>query len=106
METTGAARAKQLPHSASITIHHGAPKPDGLVEVAPDIGRVHFKNKDKKSYRIRFSREKTELSPGINIVLPPEGTITVSIRKDDEFFYMVIPFGKVFDGKGGGPIRN
>jgi hypothetical protein len=109
--TTGAARAKEneLPRSATITVRNGTPKPLGEVEVAPDIGRVHFKNKDKKGYRLRFSRENTEFSTGIDVLLPAKGTVTVMIKRHDVWHYRVCSlfnFGDALNGVGGGPIRN
>lgn len=108
MATPGTARAKekQLPRSATIIIHNLAPKPKGRVEVTPDNGRIHFKNKDKKSYRLRLFRKDAESSTSIDMLLPAKGTLTVLIRQGDEFFYIVFPNEKVLNGIGGGPIVN
>ena len=106
METAGAAKAKKLPHSATIVVHDGVPKPEGQVEVEPG-GTIHFRNKDKKGYRVRYIRKDSESSPGISILLPPKGIVTVLIMKEDEFMYTVFPLsGTIFNGHGGGPIRN
>ncbi|HYL82941.1 MAG TPA: hypothetical protein VE263_01805 [Candidatus Angelobacter sp.] len=106
MATTGTAKAKELPRSATIKIRERAPHPSGEVEVAPDIGRIHFRNEDKHSYRLRFIK-RGEVSADIDILLPTRGTVTVLIRKHDEFHYTVIPLrGDTFNGQGGGPIRN
>jgi hypothetical protein len=106
--TPGTARAKekQLPRSATITIHKQAPTPKGVVEVTPDSGRVHFKNKDKKSYRLRFFRKEAESTTSIDMLLPANGTVTILIRPGDEFHYMVFPTERVMNGIGGGPIIN
>ena len=108
MATPGTARAKekQLPRSATITIHKQAPTPKGVVEVTPNSGRVHFKNKDKKSYRLRFFRKDAESSTGIDMLLPAKGTLTVLIRQGDEFHYIVFPLARILNGIGGGPIIN
>jgi hypothetical protein len=106
--TTGAARAKEkkLPRSATITIRNQTPKPQGEVEVTPENGRIHFKNLDKKSYRLRFFREKTDFSNGIDILLPASGTLTVLIKGQDEWRYLLFSVGIALNGVGGGPIRN
>lgn len=116
MATTGAAKAKQatLPRSATVTISKQKPSPSGEVEVAPGLGRIQFKNKDDREYRLRF--QKTETDAGIDILLPAGGTVTVVIKKDDEWHYSVIdikggeanPFikGPGADPFIGGPIRN
>lgn len=109
MATTGAAkvREKALPRSATIRIHNQAPSPSGKVEVAPWTGIVHFVNKDKKEYRLRFFRPNTEPLHGIDIMIPARGRVTVGIKPGDEFFYGVIPKDdRVALGKGGGPIIN
>ncbi|HKW32106.1 MAG TPA: hypothetical protein VJN92_03810 [Candidatus Acidoferrum sp.] len=110
MATTGAAKAREtaLPRSATIQIRHQAPSPGGRVEVAPWSGKVHFVNKDKKEYRLRFFRPDSEPLRGIDIMLPPKGTVTVGIKPGDEYHYGVYP-GKgdvAALGKGGGPIIN
>jgi len=114
--TTGAAKAKQmtLPRSATITISKQKPSPNGEVEVAPESGRIHFKNKDNREYRLRL--QKTETDAGIDMLLPAGGTVTVVIKKDDAWHYSVIdikggeanPFrkGPDVDPFIGGPIRN
>jgi hypothetical protein len=106
--TTGTARAKEreLPRSATITIHNHVPKPAGEVEVSPDNGRIHFKNTDKKSYRLRFSKEHSEPGSGIDILLPANGTITVLIKREDDWSYTLFHVGDVMNGIGGGIIRN
>jgi hypothetical protein len=106
--TTGAARAKEreLPQSATITIHNYAPKPQGEVEVTPRNGKIHFKNKDKRSYRLRFFRKNTEFSSGIDILLPAEGIVTVLIKEHDEWNYFLSHGGDPMNGTGGGPIKN
>jgi hypothetical protein len=107
--TTGAAKAKQvtLPRSATITVRNQTPKPDGRVEVAPGVGRVHFRNKDKKGYRLRFWKQDTGPHVGLDILFPPNGVVTVIIKKEDEFFYTVFDIGdEAATGKGGGPIVN
>ena len=110
MATTGTARAKEraLPRSATIKIRNQAPHPSGKVEVAPWTGRVHFVNKDKKDYRLRFYRPDTEPLRGIDILIPARGRVTVGIKLGDEFHYGVYP--SIGDaaalGKGGGPIIN
>jgi hypothetical protein len=106
--TTGAARAKEkeLPRSATIKIHNQAPKPQGEVEVTPENGRIHFKNLDKKSYRLRFLNEKTDSNAGIDMLLPASGTVTVLIKRHDAFRYIVFHVGTALNGVGGGPIRN
>lgn len=108
MATPGTARAKekQLPRSATITIHKQAPKPKGRVEVTPDNGKIHFKNKDKKGYRLRFFRKDAESSTSIDMLLPAKGTLTVLIRQGDEFYYIVFPNERIMNGIGGGPIVN
>jgi hypothetical protein len=98
---------KILPKSATITIKHQDPIPPGEVEVMPDVGRVHFKNEDGKEYKIRLWRLGTEPNFGIELVLAPNGTITIVIRKDDEFNYTIMSKNGIMDtGHGGGPIKN
>lgn len=109
MSTTGTARAKEtpLPRSATITIRDHEPSPCGKVEVAPWIGRVHFVNKDKKEYRLRFWKQDTDPFAGIDILIPAGGRVTVLIKKADEFIYAVVDIGdRVSTGRGGGPIIN
>ena len=108
MATPGTARAKEkpLPRSATITIRKQHPKPDGKVEVTPNNGRIHFKNKDKNAWRLRFSREKSESGNSIDMLLPAEGSLTVLIKHGDEFHYTVFPLETVLNGIGGGPILN
>jgi hypothetical protein len=101
------AKVKKLPKSATIKIIDRTAVPRGEVEVMPDVGRIHFKNKDRKEYKIRLWRSGTEPHFGIELVLAPNGTITVVIRKDDEFYYSLISkSGNVEPGPGGGPIKN
>ncbi len=110
MAMTGAARAKEigLPKSATITIREQHPHPSGEVEVTPDGGRVHFHNKDKKEYRLRLWRPKTDPSAGIDIFLPAAGRVTIVIKKKDEYYYNVmhIDGDSGASGTGGGPIKN
>jgi len=75
--------------------------------VAPGVGRVHFKNQDKKGYRLRFWKQDTGPLRGIDILFPANGRLTVMIKKEDEFFYTVLNLGdEAATGKGGGPIVN
>jgi hypothetical protein len=107
--TTGAAKAKEsaLPRSATITISKQEPIPYGRVEVEPWLGRVHFVNKDKKDYRLRFWKRDTDPFTGIDILIPASGRITVMIKKGDEFHYGVVDIGdRAASGKGPGPIVN
>jgi len=107
--TTGTAKAKEsaLPRSATITIRKQVPNPYGKVEVEPWLGKVHFVNKDKQDYRLRFWRGDTDPFEGIDIFLPAGGRITVLIKKGDEFHYGVVnPTDRVATGKGPGPIVN
>jgi hypothetical protein len=107
--TTGAARAREstLPRSATITIRKQEPIPCGKVEVEPWLGRVHFVNKDKKDYRLRFWKRDTDPFAGIDMLIPAGGRITVLIKKGDEFDYGVVDIGdRVATGKGPGPIVN
>ena len=110
MATAAPAKAKEkaLPRSATIKIHNQTPNPSGKVEVAPWIGRVHFVNKDKKEYRLRFFRPDSEALRGIDILLPAKGRVTVGIKPGDEYHFGVYPSkGDVAAlGKGGGPIIN
>jgi hypothetical protein len=108
--TTGAARGKEktLPRSATITIRDQKPNPSGEVEVTPDGGRIHFRNKDGKEHRLRFWRVGTESEDGIDMLLPAKGRLTVMIKKGDDCQFSVIPIvgGDALNGIGGGPIRN
>ncbi len=110
MATTGAAKAKQdsLPRSATITIRDQTPRPSGKVEVEPWKGRVHFTNEDKKDYRLRFWKSNTEPLAGIDILLPAKGSVTIMIKKGDEFHFGVFHTkgDEASLGKGGGPIIN
>ena len=108
MATPGTARAKEkaLPRSATITIRKQHPKPDGKVEVTPDNGRIHFKNKDKTAWRLRFFRKDAESNTSIDMLLPAKGSLTVLIRQGDEFHYIVFPVERILNGIGGGPIIN
>ena len=84
------------------------PCPAGEVEVAPWMGRVHFENKDKKEYRLRFWKPNTPPLAGIDILLPARGRVTLMIKKKDEFQYGVfhVDGDEAALGKGGGPIIN
>jgi len=106
--TPGTARAKEreLPRSATITIRKQTPKPQGEVEVTPNNGRIHFKNKDERAYRLRFFKENAEFSHGIDMLLPAKGNLTVLIKAGDEWHFTVFNVGKAMNGIGGGPIRN
>jgi hypothetical protein len=108
--STAARRAKQtaLPRSATITIREQHPSPSDEVEVTPDGGRVHFENKDKKEYRLRLWKPKTEPNAGIDILLPAGGRVTVVIKEKDVFEYSVMSIagGEAMSGNGGGPIKN
>ena len=107
MATTGAAKGKSpLPKSATIIIHKGQTAPHGEVEVTPDGGRVHFTNEDKKEYRLRLW-PVMEPSKSIDILVPTHGTLTILIRKDDEFLYRLVTIhGEEMVAGPGGPIRN
>ena len=101
------AKVKDLPKSATIKIKDQNPAPSGEVEVLPDVGRVHFKNEDGKEYRIRLWRVGSDPNIGIELVLPPNGTISIVIRKEDEFDYTIMSkTGIMENGHGGGPIKN
>jgi hypothetical protein len=108
--TTGAARAKEktLPRSRTIHIRDQKPKPAGEVEVTPDGGRIHFRNTDAKDYRLRFQRVSTAGDEGIDMLLPANGSLTVLIKKKDEFHFTVLHIAgsNAANGQGGGPIRN
>jgi hypothetical protein len=107
--TTGAAKAKEsaLPRSATITIRKQVPNPYGKVEVEPWLGKVHFVNKDKQDYRLRFWRGDTDPFTGIDILIPAGGRITVLIKEGDEFHYGVVNIvDRVATGRGPGPIVN
>lgn len=111
MAMSAAKRAKEptLPKSATITIENGNPHPHGKVEVTPDAGRIHFHNKDKKEYRLRVWRLKTDsAAQGLDVLIPPGGRFTVLIRKDDQFEYSIMDIHttEAMNGHGGGPITN
>jgi hypothetical protein len=110
MTTTGAETARQdsLPKSATITIREQHPSPAGEVEVTPHGGRIHFQNEDKREYRLRLFKAKTEPVAGIDILIPAGGRVTVVIKEKDEFNYRVMNAegGEAFSGNGGGPIKN
>jgi hypothetical protein len=107
MAITGATTAK-LPACATITIREQMPNPSGEVEVTPDGGRVHFENKDKEEWRLRFWKPDTDPNAGIDILLPAGERISVVIKEKDVFLYSVMNFRDADDIKtgGGGPIRN
>ena len=104
MATTGLAH---LPHSAKIRIVKGESHPYGEVEVAPDFGRVHFQNEDDREYLLQFWRPDLGEKTAIDVVLRSLETITIAIKKDDEFLYNIVSLGgdRVATGPGG-PIRN
>ena len=107
MKTTAAAKAKEatLPDSATITIRDQKPSPEGEVEVTPKGGRVHFENLDDREYRLRLWKPGTKSS--IDILLPANNCVSVIIKKDDEFRYLVLDINEeVKTGGGGGGIRN
>jgi hypothetical protein len=108
--TTGAARAREkaLPRSATITIRAQKPHPAGEVEVTPDSGTIRFLNKDKHDYRLRFWRVGTPSGHGIDMLLPGESSLTVLIKKGDEFDFSVMrrKIDNVLNGQWGGPIKN
>lgn len=111
MAMTGTEKAQEssLPKTETITIRDQQPNTMDRVEVTPNGGRIHFQNEDQEDYAIRFWNTGMEETSGIDIVLPAGGSITVSIKQDDEFGYNVICFDegeKVSTGKGGGPIGN
>ena len=109
MSTTGAATAKEtaLARSRTISIRNQEPTPCGKVEVAPWTGRVHFVNKDKKDYRLRFWKPGTAPLAGIDMLIPAGGRLTLLIKKGDEFMYGVVDISdRVSTGKGGGPAVN
>lgn len=96
-----------LPESATITIRDGKPCPDDAVEVTPKAGRIHFENEDNKEYRLRLYKPNTKALEGIDILLPPKGTVTVVIKKHDVFLYSVVDLiDELASGRGGGPIQN
>jgi hypothetical protein len=106
--TTGTTRAEEgsLPQSATITIREQQPYPPGEVEVTPDAGRIHFKNEDKDEYRLRFWKVKTDPDAGIDILLPAGGSVTVVIKKNDEFDYSVMHLNSEDRISTNGPIKN
>lgn len=110
MATTGTAKAREkaLHRSATIKIRNQEPIPCGKIEVAPWTGKVRFVNHDKKEYRLRFFRPESEPLRGIDIMLPPNGTVTVGIKPGDEYHFGVYPSkgDAAALGKGGGPIIN
>jgi hypothetical protein len=110
VDKSGAAEAKQydLPGSATITICNQDPDPPGKVEVTPDGGRIEFDNQDDKEYRLRLWRTDSDSSKGIDILLSPGDSVTVVIKKNDEFLYSVVNISgdEAANGHGGGPIRN
>ena len=95
-----------LPKSATITISHGKPVPSDDVEVTPNAGRIHFKNKDKADHRLRFWRRGTNPKSGIDILLPAGGRTTVVIRLKDEFNYDVMSIQNLIINATYGPIKN
>jgi hypothetical protein len=108
MPKTGSTGTKQnnLPKSATITISAKNPNPPGKVEVTPNAGRVHFKNKDKADYRLRLWRPNTDPNAGIDILLPAGEPITIVIKKDDEFLYDTLNISNKLVTSEYGPIKN
>lgn len=81
--------------------------PCGEVEVTPQGGRVHFRNKDGVDYRLRFWKEHADRNSGIDILLPRNGRATVVIKKDDSFSYSVMPLEDTDEDRAAaGPIKN
>ena len=95
-----------LPKSATITISQGKPVPSDEVEVTPDAGRIHFKNKDKADHRLRLWRKGTNPKKGIDILLPAAGRTTVIIRSNDVFNYDVLSIKNLIINATYGPIKN
>ena len=106
MPTKKSAGKKSFPKSQTITISHGIPVPPGKVEVTPDAGRIHFKNKDKSDHRLRFWKKETDPNSGIDILLPAGGRTTVVIKKNDEFNYDVMTIKNPIIHSTYGPIKN
>jgi hypothetical protein len=104
-ESTGKKRIG-LPKSATITISQGKPVPSDEVDVTPDAGRIHFKNKDKADHRLRLWRKGTDPNKGIDILLPAGGRTTVVIRSNDEFNYDVLSIKNLIINATYGPIKN
>jgi hypothetical protein len=65
---------------------------------------VHIQNDDNQAYRLRL--KETDASKGIDIVIPAGGCVSVMIKKDDEFQYLVMDPDDVRNGIGGGGIKN
>lgn len=95
-----------LPKSATITISQGKPVPSDEVEVTPDAGRIHFKNKDKADHRLRLWRKGTNPNKGIDILLPAGGHAAVIIRSNDVFNYDVLSIKNLIINATYGPIKN
>jgi hypothetical protein len=106
MATTGLASTRDLPQSAKVRICNGAAIPEGELEFAADVRRVHFQNDDEREYRVRFWHPTNEENTAIEVVLRSLETITISLKENDEFVYRIIGPGiEKFTGPGG-PIRN
>jgi hypothetical protein len=95
-----------LPKSATITISRGKPTPPDKVEVTPEAGRIHFKNKDKADHRLRLWKPGTDPNAGIDILLPAGARITIVIKKNDEFNYDVLNIKNLIVNATYGPIKN
>jgi hypothetical protein len=103
-----------LPRSATITICDQAAIPNGVVDVEPNVGRILFVNQDNTHYRLRFWRENTAPTDGIDVVLVAGGTLTIAIKTDDSFYYAVLDdagmtkggFETDLEKYANGPIRN
>jgi hypothetical protein len=104
--TKESAGKKSLPRSATITIRQAKPIPSDQVEVTPELGRIHFKNKDKADFRLRFWRKGTNPKAGIDILLPAGGNITVVIRRNNAFNYNLLSIKNLIINAMYGPIKN
>ena len=104
-ESAGKKRTK-LPKSATITISRGKPVPPGKVEVAPDAGRIHFKNKDRADHRLRLWRKGTNPNAGIDVLLSARGHVTIIIKRNDVFNYGVLTIQNARVKAMYGPIKN
>lgn len=99
------AREAELPKFRIITVSDQTPEPSGLVEVTPNAGRVLFQNNDPVEYRIRLVPRDNPAT--IDLLLPARGSVTVIIKKNDEFFYSLLdPFTGQTITTSSGPIKN
>jgi hypothetical protein len=105
---------RALPKSATIAIRDQEAKPNGEVEVEPNVGRIQFVNHDDTDYRLRFWKQDTPAMNGIDVVLVAGGTLTIAIKTNDSFYFAVLnDAGLTKDGFetdieqfANGPIRN